>query len=162
MAVQEQVAFSMDVYNGDYTAEVGAINNWPQEFMEKNEQTTEAQRLVFEKAVIAGVPILYGTDAGVAPHGGNGRQFRIMVERGMNAMQAIQSATSLAAVHMGWQDDIGALEAGRYGDLVAVKGNPLKDITLLESIDVVVKGGKIILPKCAALLPQECLAAPGR
>ena len=50
----------------------------------------------------------------------------------------------------------------RYGDLVAVKGNPLKDITLLESIDVVVKGGKIILPKCAALLPQECLAAPGR
>jgi imidazolonepropionase-like amidohydrolase len=162
MAVQEQVAFSMDVYNGDYTAEVGAINNWPQEFMEKNEQTTEAQRLVFEKAVIAGVPILYGTDAGVAPHGGNGRQFRIMVERGMNAMQAIQSATSLAAVHMGWQDDIGALEAGRYGDLVAIKGNPLKDITLLESIDVVVKGGKIILPKCAALLPQECLAAPGR
>ncbi|MCX2974294.1 amidohydrolase family protein [Halieaceae bacterium IMCC8485] len=162
MAVQEQVAFSMDVYNGDYTAEVGAINNWPQEFMEKNEQTTEAQRLVFEKAVIAGVSILYGTDAGVAPHGGNGRQFRIMVERGMNAMQAIQSATSLAAVHMGWQDDIGALEAGRYGDLVAVKGNPLKDITLLESIDVVVKGGKIILPKCAALLPQECLAAPGR
>ncbi|MEP4146212.1 MAG: amidohydrolase family protein [Halioglobus sp.] len=162
MAAEQQVAFSMDVYNGDYTAEVGAINNWPEEFMQKNEQTTEAQRLVFEKAVNAGVPILYGTDAGVAPHGGNGRQFRIMVERGMTAMQAIKAATSVASEHMGWQDDVGTLEVGRYGDLIAIKGNPLEDITRLESVDVVVKAGELIVPKCAGRPPQACLAAQGR
>ncbi|MEH6586335.1 MAG: amidohydrolase family protein [Halioglobus sp.] len=160
LAAERQVAFSMDVYNGDYTAEMGAIRNWPEEFMQKNEQTTEAQRIVFEKAIAAGVPILYGTDAGVAPHGGNGRQFRIMVERGMTPMQAIKAATSVAAKHMEWQDDVGALATGRYGDLIAVKGDPLQDITLLEDIDVVIKGGKLIVPKCAAQPLQECLAAP--
>ena len=162
MAAERQVAFSMDVYNGDYTAEVGAINNWPEEFMQKNEQTTEAQRLVFEKAIKAGVPILYGTDAGVAPHGGNGRQFRIMVERGMTSMQAIQSATSIAAEHIGWDEDVGALEVGRYGDMIAIKGDPLKDISLLEAVDVVIKSGELIVPKCADQPPQECLAAPER
>lgn len=159
LAAKHQVAFSMDVYNGDYTAEVGALNNWPEEFMLKNEQTTEAQRLVFEKALVAGVPILYGTDAGVAPHGGNGRQFRIMVERGMTPMQAIQSATSVAAQHMGWEEDVGSLVSGRYADLVAIANNPLDDITRLERVDVVIKGGAVIVPGCAALPPQECLAA---
>ena len=159
LAAKHQVAFSMDVYNGDYTAEVGALNNWPEEFMIKNEQTTEAQRLVFEKALVAGVPILYGTDAGVAPHGGNGRQFRIMVERGMTPMQAIQSATSVAAKHIGWQKDVGALQPGRYADLVAIAGDPLEDITRLEQVAVIIKGGNVTVPGCAALPPQGCLAA---
>ena len=162
LAVQHQVAFSMDVYNGDYTAEVGALNNWPEEFMQKNEQTTEAQRIVFEKAVKAGVPLLYGTDAGVAPHGGNGRQFRIMVERGMTPMQAIQSATSVAAEHMGWQMDVGALQKGRYADLVAVKNDPLTDITVLERIDLVIKEGQLIVPGCADQPPQGCRVAQQR
>ncbi|MEP5569445.1 MAG: amidohydrolase family protein [Halioglobus sp.] len=162
MAAEQQVAFSMDVYNGDYTAEFGAINNWPEEFMQKNEQTTEAQRLVFEQAVKAGVPILYGTDAGVAPHGGNGRQFRIMVERGMTSMQAIQAATSVASAHMGWNADVGALKVGRYGDMVAIKGDPLTDISLLEAVDVVIKSGELIVPKCADQRPQGCLAAQAR
>ena len=144
LAVEHGVAFSMDVYNGTFTAEVGEELGYPEEFMRKNDETTEAQRVVFEKAYAAGVPILYGTDAGVLKHGLNGKQFEIMVRRGMAPMDAIRSATSVAAEHMGMAGDIGAVEAGRYGDLVAVKGDPLADITLLQDIPVVVKGGKVV------------------
>ena len=70
-----------------------------------------------------------------------GWQFAIMVERGMAPMDAIKTATSVAAEHMGWSDDIGAIEAGRFGDLVAVHGNPLDDMLLMRDIKVVVKGG---------------------
>ncbi len=144
MAAERGVAFSMDVYNGTYTAEVGEQLGYPEEFMRKNEETTEAQRVVFEKAHRAGVPILYGTDAGVSPHGYNGRQFEVMVDRGMAPMDAIRSATSIAAAHMNMASDVGAIEAGRYGDLVAVRGNPLADMTLLQDIDFVIKGGKLV------------------
>ena len=144
MAARRGVAFSMDVYNGTFTAEVGTELGYPEEFMQKNEETTEAQRVVFEKAYKAGVPILYGTDAGVSPHGYNGRQFAVMVGRGMAPMDAIKSATSVAAAHMEMDADVGAIEAGRYGDLVAVRGDPLQDLTLLQDVDVVIKGGQII------------------
>ncbi len=145
MAAARGVAFSMDVYNGTYTAEVGEELGYPEEFMRKNEETTEAQRVVFEKAYAAGVPILYGTDAGVSPHGYNGRQFEVMVGRGMLPMDAIRSATSLAAKHMDMASDVGAVVVGRYADLVAVRGNPLDDITLLQDVDVVIKGGEIVV-----------------
>ena len=91
-----------------------------------------------------GVPIVYATDAGVFPHGLNARQFRIMVERGMTPMQAIRAATGVAARYMGWEDRVGALAPGRYGDLIAVRGDPLTDITLLERVDTVVKGGAVV------------------
>ena len=144
LAAERGVAFSMDVYNGTFTAEVGEELGYPEEFMRKNDETTEAQRVVFEKAYAAGVPILYGTDAGVLQHGMNGRQFGIMVRRGMAPMDAIKSATSLAAEHMEMAADVGAIEVGRYGDLVAVRGNPLEDMALLQDIPVVVKGGEIV------------------
>ncbi len=144
LAAERSVAFSMDVYNGTYTAEVGEELGYPEEFMRKNDETTEAQRVVFEKAYAAGVPLTYGTDAAVLPHGMNGRQFAIMVGRGMAPMDAIQAATSVAAHELGIADDVGALEAGRYGDLVAVSGDPLGNIRLLEDIDVVVKGGVVV------------------
>ncbi len=143
LAAQHGVAFSMDVYNGTYTAEVGEALGYPAEFMRKNDETTEAQRQVFEKAYAAGVPIIYGTDAAVYPHGMNARQFEIMVARGMTPMDAIRSATSVAAEHMGMSGDVGALAVGRYGDLIAVKGDPLADISVLQDIDYVVKGGVI-------------------
>jgi imidazolonepropionase-like amidohydrolase len=73
-----------------------------------------------------------------------GWQFAIMVERGMAPMDALRSATSVAADHMGLSEYIGALEAGRYGDLVAVRGNPLKDVTVMRDVAVVVKGGLLI------------------
>ena len=143
LAAERGVAFSMDVYNGTFTAEVGVALGYPEEFMRKNEETTEAQRIVFEKAYKAGVPILFGTDAAVAPHGYNARQFEVMVTRGMAPMDAIRSATSVAAAHMDMSRDVGAIEAGRYGDLIAVKGDPIDDIRVLQNVEVVVKGGAV-------------------
>lgn len=144
LAAEHGVAFSMDVYNGTFTAEVGEELGYPEEFMRKNDETTEAQRVVFEKAYAAGVPILYGTDAGVLPHGMNARQFEVMVRRGMTPMDAIRSATSVAAEHMGMADDVGAIAPGRFADLVAVKADPLKNITVLHDIPVVIKGGTVV------------------
>ncbi len=143
LAAERGVAFSMDVYNGDYIDTAGRAQGWPEEFLRKNLETVEAQREVFTKAYRAGVPILYGTDAAVYPHGDNARQFVIMVERGMAPMDAIKSATSTAAHHIGWGDKVGAIEAGRYGDLIAVAGDPLTDVTVLQDVKIVIKGGLV-------------------
>lgn len=143
LARERQVALSMDVYNGSYIDSEGRAQGWPEEFLRKNLETTEAQRQGFAKAHAAGVPIVYGTDAAVYPHGLNARQFTVMVERGMTPMQAIQSATSVAARYLGWSNRVGALEPGRYGDLVAVRCRPLEDIACLQQVAVVVKGGLV-------------------
>jgi imidazolonepropionase-like amidohydrolase len=135
------VALAMDVYNGDYIDTEGRAAGWPEEFLRKNVETTEIQRQAFTKAVKAGVPIVFATDAGVFPHGLNARQFPIMVKRGMTSMQAIQSATLLAASFMGWASNIGSIEPDKFGDIIAVKGDPLQDISLLQNVAVVVKGG---------------------
>jgi len=79
----------------------------------------------------------------VYPHGGNGRQFRYMVEWGMTPMQAIQSATVEAATLLGWQDRIGSIAAGKQADIIAVSGNPLKDPTVLEKVVFVMKDGVV-------------------
>jgi imidazolonepropionase-like amidohydrolase len=144
LARERGVALAMDVYNGDYIDTEGRRQGWPAEFLQKNLDTTEVQRKAFTRAVELGVPIVYATDAGVFPHGLNARQFRIMVERGMTPMQAVRAATGVAARYMGWDDRVGALAPGRYGDLIAVRGDPLADITLLERVDVVVKGGAVV------------------
>jgi imidazolonepropionase-like amidohydrolase len=144
LARRRDVALSMDVYNGDYIDIAGREQGWPEEFLRKNLETTEAQRRGFSKAHAAGAPIVYGTDATVYPHGLNARQFRIMVLYGMTPMQAIQSATSVAAQYMGWSDRVGALAPGRYGDLIAVRCNPLEDVSCLERVGVVVKGGLLV------------------
>ena len=144
LARQHQVALSMDVYNGDYTDTEGRRQGYPEEFLRKNTETTEAQRQGFTAAHEAGVPIVYGTDACIYPHGLNARQFPIMVERGMTPMEAIQSATSVAARFMGWSDRVGSIAPGRYGDVIAVKGDPLQDIRRLQDVAVVVKGGVVV------------------
>jgi imidazolonepropionase-like amidohydrolase len=141
LAAEKQVAFSMDVYNGDYIATVGREQGWPEEFLRKNDETVDEQRIVFRKAYKAGVPIIYGTDAAVYPHGDNALQFGIMVGLGMSPMDAIKTSTSVAAEFIGWQHDVGAIEAGRFGDLIAVRGNPLEDIRVLQNVPVVIKGG---------------------
>jgi imidazolonepropionase-like amidohydrolase len=143
LAAERGVALSMDVYNGTYTDTVGREQGYPAEFLQRNLDTTEAQRIVFEKAYAAGAPILYGTDAAVLPHDMGGWQFAIMVERGMAPMDAIRSATSVAADHMSMAADVGAIEAGRYGDLVAVRGDPIADQLVLRNVAVVIKGGLI-------------------
>jgi imidazolonepropionase-like amidohydrolase len=143
MARDKKVALAMDVYNGDYIDTEGRKQNWPEEFLRKNLETTDAQREGFRRAHAAGVPIVYATDAGVFPHGLNARQFPIMVKYGMTPMEAIRSATSVAAHYLGWDDRIGALAPGRFGDLIAVQGDPLQDITRLQHVAAVVKGGLV-------------------
>lgn len=143
LARRHGVALAMDVYNGSYIDEEGREQGWPEEFLRKNLATTEAQRQGFTRAHRAGVEIVYATDAGVYPHGDNARQFAIMVERGMRPVDAIRSATSVAARHLGWEADVGTLRPGRYGDLVAVRDDPLADVTALQRIAAVVKGGVV-------------------
>lgn len=142
LAAANDVAFSMDVYNGTYIGTVGRDEGWPEEFLRKNDETTEAQRQVFTRAHAAGVPIIFGTDSGVYPHGDNAKQFPVMVERGMTPMEAIRAATSVAAKYIGWDDDVGAIEPGRYADIIAVSGDPLADISALLDVAVVIKGGQ--------------------
>src|SRR4029453_8755766 len=134
-------ALSMDVYNGDYIDTEGRAQGWPEEFLRKNLETTEAQRQGFTRAHAAGVAIVFGTDAAVYPHGLNARQFPIMVERGMSPMEAIQSATSVAARYMGRAGQVGCIAPGCYGDVIAVRGDPLEDVRVLQDVAVVVKGG---------------------
>lgn len=134
----------MDIYNGDYIDTEGRRLGWPAEYLRKNLETTDRQRQGFAAAVKAGALIAYGTDAGVYPHGRNAMQFAYMVRYGMTPMQAIQSATSVAADLLRWQKDVGAVAPGRFADLAAVRGDPLSDIRLLEHVDVVMKGGAIV------------------
>ncbi len=97
----------------------------------------------FSKAYKAGVKIAFGTDSGVSEHGGNAREFALMVEGGMPAMEAIQAATRVAAEVLDMGAELGTVEAGKLADLVAVDGDPLADIGLLPRVDFVMKGGKV-------------------
>ena len=103
----------------------------------------------FARAVKAGVPIAFGTDSGVSPHGDNAREFGLMVDAGMTPARALQAATFNAAAVLG-SEDVGLLEKGRYADLVAVRGNPLQDIALAASIDFVMKQGQVVRDDPAA------------
>jgi imidazolonepropionase-like amidohydrolase len=98
----------------------------------------------FKKALARGVMIAFGTDAGPFPHGTQAKEFEYMVRYGMSPAQAILSSTHMAAVLMGWQDEIGTVEKGKYADIVAVSGNPLADITELERVKFVMKGGQVV------------------
>tara|TARA_Y100000991_G_scaffold74362_1_gene55981 strand:+ start:401 stop:1768 length:1368 start_codon:yes stop_codon:yes gene_type:complete len=144
LAAAHGVAFSMDVYNGTYTDTVGREQGYPKIFLQRNTYTTEAQRIVFEKAYEKGVTLLYGTDAAVLPHDMGGWQFATMVERGMRPMDAIWSATSVAAEHMGLSADVGAVAPGRVADVIAVRGNPLADTEILRDVTVVMQAGVIV------------------
>lgn len=134
----------MDIYNGDYINQIGTRDHWPEEILRKNRDTTDLQRQGFSKAVKAGVKIAYGTDAGVYPHGDNGKQFAYMVRYGMSPMQAIQSATTVAADLMQRSADVGSVAPGHFADLIAVAGDPLKEINLLSHVEHVMKGGVVI------------------
>ena len=133
-----------DIYNADYIATEGKRLGWPAEFLRKNDETTEAQRQGFRKAVAAGVKLAYGTDSGVYPHGWNARQLPYMVRYGMTPMQAIQSATIVAAKNIGREDRVGSLAAGKYADLIAIEGDALADLTRFESVPFVMKGGVVV------------------
>ena len=133
-----------DIYGGDYIAEIGRRDGWKADVLRKNDETTVTQREAFEKCVRAGVRIAYGTDSGIYPHGLNARQLAYHVRHGQTPLEAIRSATLHAAELMGWQHRIGRVEPGLYADLVAVAGDPLDDVRLLEDVPWVMKGGEVV------------------
>jgi len=143
LAIENDVALSMDVGAGDWMIEEGRKQGWVEEFLRKTIETTQVQRENFRRAHEAGATIVFGTDAGIYPHGMNGIQFAYMVEWGMTPMEAIMAATSVAARYLDWEDRVGAVEPGLFGDIIAVKGDPLEDISVLEHVDAVVKGGLV-------------------
>jgi imidazolonepropionase-like amidohydrolase len=144
LAKANGVWLDMDIYNGDWINEVGTRQHWPAEYLRKNLETTDVQRRGFAAAVKAGAKMTFGTDAGVYPYGLGGRQFAYMVRYGMAPMQAIQAATSEAARALRMDGKVGTLAPGAYGDLIAVKGDPLADIRVLEHVDGVVKEGRLV------------------
>jgi imidazolonepropionase-like amidohydrolase len=115
----------------------------PQDFLEHDAELGRIQRDNFRKAVAAGVKMSFGTDAGVCPYGTSGKQFAFMVKYGMTPMQAIQAATSNAADLLGHANEIGSIKPGTSADIIAVSGDPLADIRLLENVPFVMKAGKI-------------------
>jgi len=140
LAKEHNVALSMDIYNGDYIDSAGEEE---EEFLIKNREITEEQRDSFTKAHQAGVRIVYGTDAGVYPHGDNAKQFSYMVKNGMTPTEAIQAATIHAADVMGWGNQVGQINSGFFADIVALRDNPIDNIKTLENIEVVIKGGQL-------------------
>jgi imidazolonepropionase-like amidohydrolase len=134
----------MDIFNGDWIDEVGTREGWPAEYLRKNRETTDIQRRGFAAAVKAGAKLTFGSDAGVYPHGIGGRQFAYMVRYGMSPMQAIRSATAEAAKALRMEGKVGSLSPGAWGDLIAVDGDPLQDVRVLERVQGVVKGGELV------------------
>jgi imidazolonepropionase-like amidohydrolase len=132
-----------DVYDDEYIMGEGARKGEPKDFLEKEARMGEVQRQNFRKAVQAGVKIAYGTDAGVYPHGWNAKQFAWMVKYGTTPIQAIQSATVWAADLIGKSDQFGSLAPGKFADVIAVRGDPLADVTLLENVQFVMKAGVV-------------------
>ncbi len=138
--------FSMDIYNTDYTQAEGKRNGVLEDNLRKDREIGETQRQNFKRAHQAGVKMIYGTDAGIFPHGENAKQFAVMVRYGMSPLAAIQSATINAAQALG-RNDVGVIEPGRWADFVAVAGDPTQDVTVLERIPVVIKAGQTIIDK---------------
>jgi imidazolonepropionase-like amidohydrolase len=133
-----------DIYNDDYILAEGAKAGMLPESIEKEKKLGRLQRENFRHAFQSGAKIAYGTDSGVYPHGDNARQFSTMVEWGMKPIDTIQAATINAADLLGWKDKVGALEPGHYADVIAVQGNPLENVKILESVSFVMKGGQIV------------------
>jgi len=144
LAKQHGTWFSMDIYDDDYILAEGEKNGVFKESLEKERTIGLKQRQTFQAAVKAGVKMVFGTDAGVYPNGNNARQFATMVKWGMTPMQSIQAASANAAEALGRAADVGAIAVGRYGDLIAVAGDPLADVSRLQSVAFVMKGGEVI------------------
>ena len=146
VARKQPVWFSMDIYNTEYTQAEGKKNGVLEDNLRKDREIAQIQRDGFRAAHKAGVRMVFGSDAGVMPHDQIGKQFATMVTYGMTPLQAIQAATRNAAQALGREADVGAIAVGRFGDLVAVTGDPTQNVRLLEKPDAVVKGGALIPP----------------
>ena len=143
LAKQHGTYLVFDIYNDDFILQEGAKAGMLPESIEKEKKLGRLQRENFRHAFQSGAKIAFGTDAGVYPHGDNARQFAKMVEWGMKPLDAIQAATIKAADLLGWADQVGALEPGHYADIIAVSGDPLANVRVLESVKFVMKAGVV-------------------
>ncbi|RXE98505.1 amidohydrolase family protein [Pseudoalteromonas sp. PS5] len=143
LAKDKGTYFSMDIYNTEYILGEGEKAGILAESLDKERKVGATQRASFTKAVKAGVNMVFGSDAGVYPHGDNGKQFSRMVKFGMTELQALQAATINSATLLKQNTQLGSLEAGKLADIIAVKGNPLKDIGVMENVTFVMKDGKV-------------------
>lgn len=144
LAATSDVYFGMDIFNTDYTQSEGKKNGVLEENLRKDREIAQIQRDNFRKAHQAGVKMVFSSDAGVMPHHIVGGQFKVMVEYGMSPLEAIQSATINAAKALGRSDDVGVIAVGNYADMIAVKGDILSNVRILEDIDVIIKNGDIV------------------
>ncbi|KTF09122.1 Xaa-Pro dipeptidase [Pseudoalteromonas sp. H103] len=143
LAKEHGTWLSMDIYNTEYTLTFGEQNGVDEENLNKERQVSKKQRDSFNRAVKAGVNMVFGTDAAIYPHGDNAKQFSRMVEFGMTELQAIQAATINSAKLLKMNNKLGQLKAGFAADIIALKGNPLENITELEHIPFVMKAGQV-------------------
>jgi imidazolonepropionase-like amidohydrolase len=143
MAKQRGTYLDMDIYDEECIQAGAKTGQTPADFLQHDADLGRIQRENFGKAVRAGVKMAFGTDAGVCAYGTSGKQFAFMVKYGMTPMQAIQAATSNAADLLGHANELGSIKAGKYADLIAVSGDPLKDISLLERVEFVMKDGRV-------------------
>jgi imidazolonepropionase-like amidohydrolase len=140
--------------NGTYLVPTLYLADWfldnaerlhvPPEMVAKGREVMPAARKNVAHAFASGVKVAFGTDAAVYPHGLNAREFAVMVKLGLSPLQSIQSATINAADLLGWSDKIGAVEPGKWADMIAVDGDPLQDVTTLERVKFVMKGGEVV------------------
>jgi imidazolonepropionase-like amidohydrolase len=132
------------LYLIDWQRENAAQANLPEFLKQKMELVSQTGKMNARKAFEAGVKIGFGTDAAVYPHGLNAHEFNVYVKLGMSPLQAIQTATISDADLLGWSDKVGAIEPGKFADLIAVDGDPLADVTTLERVKFVMKGGEVV------------------
>lgn len=143
LAKQHGTYLDMDIYDEECIQDAGKRGAMPKDFLEHDAALGKIQRDNFRKAVNAGVKMSFGTDAGVCPYEKSVNQFAFMVRYGMTPMQAIQAATTNAADLLGHSDVVGNIKPGRFADVIAVAGDPLQDISLLEHVQFVMKDGKV-------------------
>jgi imidazolonepropionase-like amidohydrolase len=132
------------LYLGDWFLENAERNHVPDFYLTKAKAVMPVARKNIARAFASGVKVAFGTDAAVYPHGLNAHEFAVMVKLGLTPLQAIQAATINAADLLGWSGKIGTLDAGAWADIVAVDGDPLKDVTALEHVKFVMKGGEVV------------------
>ncbi|HUM06644.1 MAG TPA: amidohydrolase family protein [Terriglobales bacterium] len=140
--------------NGTYLVPTLYLMDWffenaekigtPPDLIAKGREVMPAARKNVARAFAAGVKVGFGTDAAVYPHGMNAHEFAVYVKLGMTPLQAIQTATINDADLLGWSDKIGTIEPGKFADIIAVDGDPLADVTTLERVKFVMKGGEVV------------------
>jgi imidazolonepropionase-like amidohydrolase len=132
------------LYLGDWMIDNAGLTHLPPPLLAKAKEVIPAARKNIARALVAGVKVALGTDAAVYPHGLNAHEFEVMVRLGLTPLQSIQAGTLNAADLLGWSGKVGTLEPGAWADIVAVDGDPLKDITTLARVKFVMKGGEVV------------------